>query len=223
MIFAFIVFLLSLIFYTLFHFKLSRGLVFCLKILTSQTLFLFGIFAYFKSSNMNYAQFILIGLTFGVLGDIFLGLQKIDRKHKQFHLLIGISSFLLGHIFYSIAFQKYSELTEYIYLPIPIILTLGSIIIILFSKTQLGKAKYLSFAYVLVSAFFLTFAFGTFKNGFSLFSLAVAIGALSFSFSDFILCFLYFRSVKKYRLLKYINIILYYLGQILIASSIWLI
>lgn len=219
MIFILALFLISWLIYLVFYFKLSRNEVFLLKMLTSLLLLLFGIITYFRSENPKYALIIVFGLSFGVCGDFFLGMQRIDRKRKQLHLMLGIVAFFCGHIFYLLAFQKYAELPYYIYFPIAIIIMLLSWLFIRFQKLELGKAKYLSYAYLFITALFLTFAFGTFKTGFNLFSIFVAFGAFSFSASDFVLTFLYFRSVKRYKILKYINIILYYLGQLLICTS----
>ncbi|HHX79580.1 MAG TPA: hypothetical protein GX692_00745 [Acholeplasmataceae bacterium] len=219
MVFIFALFLISWLLYLVFYFKLNRTQVFLLKMLTSIFLLLFGIITCFRSKSPEYALIIVLGLGFGVGGDFFLGMQRVDRKRKQLHLMLGILAFFCGHIFYLLAFQKYAELPYYIYFPIAIIIMLLSWFFIRFQKIELRKVKYLSYAYLFISALFLTFAFGTFKNGIKPFSFFVAFGALSFSASDYVLSFLYFRSVKRYKTLKYINIILYYLGQLLISAS----
>ncbi|MDD3999875.1 MAG: lysoplasmalogenase [Bacilli bacterium] len=222
MIYLFFTFLASAVIYTIFHFKLKRGTVFFIKVLTSLILYTFALLAFFKSENPEYAMDIVMGLSFGVLGDIFLGLQKIDRKHKIAHLIIGIGCFLLGHVFYSLAFQSYAQLPAYLFLTISVFLAAAAIFLSSKTKLEFGKAKYFSFAYMLISALFLTFAYGTLRVGFNLFTFFISLGALSFVVSDLILSFIYFRSIKKYRLIKYLNIATYYLGQALITLTICL-
>lgn len=216
-------FFISWAIYTCFYFKMNKVNVFLFKMLTSTLLLAFGISAYIKEKDSVYALLIIIGLFFGVCGDFFLGMQRLDRKRKQMHLILGIASFFLGHVFYIFAFERTSHLSFYIFFPTAIIIMLLSFLFIHFQKLELGKAKKLCYAYLIISAFFLTFAFGTFASGIIPLSIFVALGAFSFSASDFILAFLYFRSVKRYRFLKYINIVLYYLGQLLLVSTILLI
>lgn len=216
-------FFLSWLFYTVFFFRLNKELVFFLKMLTSALLFAYALIAAFRSGDPDYSSFVIVAIGLGVLGDLFLGLQRIDRKRKHLHLLLGIASFFSGHVFYCLAFQKYARLPYYVCLPLAVIIMLISLVFIQRKQFNLGKAKFFSLAYVFISSLFLILAFGTLKSGFHIFSIFAAFGALAFSASDFVLAFLYFRSVKKYRLLKYINIVLYYLGQALLVSTVLLV
>lgn len=216
-------FILSWMVYTVFYFRLKKELVFLLKMMTSLLLFLFAFLAVFESRNSDYSRFIIVGLGMGILGDLFLGLQRLDRKRKHLHLALGIASFSLGHIFYSFAFQRYAGLPFYVYLPLAVIILLLSLVFIRKQKLNFGKAKKSSYAYLFISSVFLTFAFGTFYSGINPVSIFVAFGAVSFAASDFLLSFLYFQSVRRYRILKYANIILYYLGQVLLSATVLLI
>jgi len=134
-------FILSWMVYTVFYFRLKKELVFLLKMMTSLLLFLFAFLAVFESRNSDYSRFIIVGLGMGILGDLFLGLQRLDRKRKHLHLALGIASFSLGHIFYSFAFQRYAGLPFYVYLPLAVIILLLSLVFIRKQKLNFGKAK----------------------------------------------------------------------------------
>ena len=54
-------------------------------------------------SNSVYNRQLLIGLIFGMIGDILLNLRYVFPKHGQKIFLSGILAFLIGHIMYLIA------------------------------------------------------------------------------------------------------------------------
>ena len=50
--------------------------------------------------HFYFRLFVLLGLIFGFLGDVFLGFKYITTKTKNAWILAGMFSFLSGHIFY---------------------------------------------------------------------------------------------------------------------------
>lgn len=89
---------------TAFWFKMCAGSVFVLH----------GVLAYtLASSDGTYGKWILTGLAFGLIGDIFLTIHPFlppnaDKATITFVILSGGAAFLLGHIAYAAALTRLS-------------------------------------------------------------------------------------------------------------------
>jgi uncharacterized membrane protein YhhN len=209
--------------YIIFYFKFNKITVLVLKMLTSAMFFLLGIIAFRMTSNRHYAIFILCGLSFGLVGDFLLGMQRIDRKRKYYYFLFGLLAFLCGHCFYISALSLRSRLLPELYLGIPVFVTLLGIFLLKSANIKSKVIKCGNYLYLFITAVFLTFALGNLISGVSRFTVSCALAAVFFALSDLLLFFLYFRNPKsRVRILKTANIVLYYFAQTLLAYSIYL-
>lgn len=166
--------------------------------------------------NPKYFCFILAGLIFCMLGDIFL---IFVNSKKLF--MAGLASFLIGHIFYGIAFFTIS---------IPGVLTLVvAIVVITVSSTifvkllpYLGKMTIPVIAYVVIITIMVIGA-ATLMGDKQLGSIGRSLafcGAILFYCSDMFVARQ--RFVRKDFINRLIGLPLYYVGQFMIAYSVGL-
>ena len=221
MLIPFLFLIVSLFIYTVFYFRINRVIILSLKIFTSLMFLAMGILAA-RNKNVDYSFWIVLGLSAGVVGDILLGFQRVDRKRKGIYFLFGLFAFLLGHCFYIVAFSKLLRFETFV-LIVPIVLTLLTSPFLNKAKIRPLLAKYTVFIYALASALLLTIALRNAIVNMSYLSTIGVFAIISFISSDILLFLLYFRNPKRYlRMIKYANIILYYLAQTLLAVSIYL-
>ncbi|MFH1351127.1 MAG: lysoplasmalogenase [Pseudomonadota bacterium] len=163
----------------------------------------------------GYYHLLLIGLILCLGGDLFLALPQ----EKMF--LLGLLSFLIGHIFYILAFFHISQTGR---------LTLvGSLIFLIISGgicfwlwSRLGSMKGPVLLYVVVITVMVSGAFSV-LGGFHLARggrVLVFAGALLFYFSDVFVA--RDRFVKNEFINRLIGLPMYYTGQFLIAFSVGL-
>ncbi len=166
------------------------------------------------------------GACFGMLGDIVLDLKYSRLNDADRCTNLGFWSFLIGHIFYSIAMVSVYgiELTNIICVAIGII---AGIVIALVSekvmKLEYGKFKKITILYTAVLCMTLGFAGGyTITENYTLHSVLLNIGFALFVLSDAFLAGIYFSKNEKDRTNR-ITIILnhatYYAAQYVIALS----
>ena len=198
------------------------------KTVASSFVFFTALTAYYEnriSCDLELALLFFAGCVSGLLGDIWLDAKYIFPSEKNGLLKAGFISFLIGHIFYSFAmFITYgvSKLT-----------IICGIIGVLFGplscwvtektmKVNFGKSKLISMVYTSV----LTFTTGVavaiaIENSFQLFSVLRVVGMILFVASDGVLAQIYFSDNKNTRANVVINHALYYVAQILMASSLF--
>lgn len=210
----------------------------CVKSMTfkmiSATLFvLCGIFAIkISGNNTPYADLIMWGLAFGWLGDLLLHWLK----NKIVIYVLGVVAFLTGHIFYLIALQKAIETTypaarifEWYEILFVAVIVIGITIFAIikgFYKDRAGITAGLTAYGVLLLAMLAKsaryaigeWAYGTNDNMVAVF-ITVLGGGLFFAVSDILLGYIIMFKDKK-RILRIINIVTYFIAQILLASSI---
>lgn len=174
------------------------------------------------SNTSSYFNIVMIALSLGFLGDVFLGLKNIVPGKKNFLVSIGIMVFLLGHFAYSINFLYHTGIPWWIFG-----INLGFAILLMFG-TKILKYK-LSFAYTVVSCLYaftislmMTSAiyFASFRLD-NIGGILVLVGSILFFLSDTLLSASYFKSDIRYK--KKVNYIVhqtYYPAQILMAMSI---
>jgi len=161
----------------------------------------------------RYYLFVLVGLVFCLGGDVFLALPQ----KKMF--LLGLISFLIGHVFYVVAFAAVAGLNTLAL--VGTVLTIGvSLGVYKWLKPNLGSMQVPVIFYIIVISVMLCGAWsilgepGLTQSG----RLLVFIGALSFYVSDLF--------VARNRFLKdefwnrLIGLPLYYAGQFMIAFSV---
>ncbi|NLD26505.1 MAG: hypothetical protein GX661_04005 [Acholeplasmataceae bacterium] len=209
--------------YIVFYFKFDKKRVLVLKMLTSTTFLALGIIASNITTNRDYAILVMCGLCFGFIGDFLLGMQRVDRKHKKIYFLFGLLAFLIGHCFYISAFSLESHIYAWVYLTVPVLMTLVGIFLLSRVNIKSLAIKCGNYLYLFITAMLLTFGVGNLILDSSFLTLVCALGAIFFALSDLLLFFLYFKNPKsRIKMLKTFNIVLYYSAQILLAYSIYL-
>lgn len=179
-----------------------------------------GVICYAENAT-NFGRLILIGLILGMVGDIFLNLRnQFEGAASRKIFAIGILAFLSGHFFYIAALIR---LNTGILLPAVICTAVISLIAIppLMKRiTAPSKGlKIFGYAYlVIVIAMFSCAASLLLKSGISLLPGLFTIGGLLFTVSDFIM--IYYSFGKKIRPLRAINLLSYYIAQLIIAICI---
>ena len=153
----------------------------------------------------EYKKFIFFGFVFSVLGDIFL-----ELPYDLF--IFGLGSFLIGHIFYIVAFTKRSQKKEF--LALTILLLIGMVIFIILYK-NLGEMKISVAAYMLVILIMVWRAWC--QKSVNKLAIWGFIGAVLFLISDANIAFNKFCC--HYAAADWVIMILYWAGQYLIYYS----
>ncbi len=212
--------------------KCYKSLV--LKMICASLFVLAGFLCVAISGNRSdYAKFIIIGLIFGWFGDLFLHIIS----EKVVFFLLGMFSFLIGHIFYIQAYileiKSITGVSSFInaYEAMAAVIILGAFIIYSIIKKMnygaiivpgllyasaltlmLVKATSLGILLIRIGAPYAALAFAI-----------LFIGALFFMLSDITLAYIHFSGKEKNFKLKVFNIVTYFAAQVLLASSILII
>ena len=186
--------------------------------------FVFGaIIAMIYVDFQKYYAFIIVGLIFGMIGDILLDLKRLYKEDAGVYLNYGMLAFGLGHIMYFMGLGNYygfdGSFVGKTFLSIVIGLAVSAIIVFVLAKylkLDFGEFKWQSFAYstVLVAVMVLSLILGIKNNTLMLMN----IGLVVFFASDLVLSTQYFGGKENNNLLTAINHILYYGAQTLIVG-----
>lgn len=164
----------------------------------------------------EYALWIIAALIMGLIGDLFLVFPNIIRS-----FILGLAAFLVGQIIYGVTFLRFGGFAYY---DIIIYAALVGASLFAYSKSSLnlGKMKIPVLFYLLIISFMYTMSVSIlYKGGFNQMTAAlIVIGATLFLVSDIVLAFVRFQENAK-PCLRGTNLALYYIGQILLALSIW--
>ena len=163
----------------------------------------------------TYYHLLLLGLLFCLGGDVFLALPR----DKMF--LLGLLSFLVGHIFYIIGFFSVAHINTWTWL--------GTLIVLAFSgyvyfwlKPHLGTMKVPVLVYTIVITIMLSGAWSILgeSNLAGLGRVMVFSGASCFYVSDLFVA--RDRFMKKEPINRFLGLPLYYTGQFFLAFSVGL-
>ena len=188
-----------------------------LKTLSSLFFVVLGLTLAGRCPDVRYARCILMGLTLGMIGDILLNLCHLV-KNRQRVFLMGGAVFFLGHILYLAALLPALKNLLLLLIAVPAILL--PVLIFVFYRTS-GEI----FFRTLLVLYLLTIAVMTaaaliflYENPGLPRARAMAAGAVLFLISDTFLT-KNMLNQGRYRWMRFSLMILYYLGQILIALS----
>ncbi len=197
---------------------------FLTKILASFMFVISSLYGLMENPSI-YSLLICIGLICGMIGDIVLDLKVIYIQDNDVYLNSGMVSFGAGHIFYITALILYIDSMGAIELYKPLCIAIAisialSICILAMTKViklNFGKFFYQSAVYtlLLVTLSCLSVVFAIWYNVANLWFLV--IGAVLILVSDLILSLNYFGGKEDDKILIFLNHIIYYMGQILIA------
>lgn len=168
---------------------------------------------------------VIMGLVFGLLGDILLDLKAIDLERTKGYTYTGFITFGLGHILFitALIMKYYKGEVLYIILAIITDIVISAITILMEKplKLKYGKMKPTVLLYAL--CLFGTVSFSLFlaiENGFQYQTLTMFfIGAVLFAASDLILSGTYFGEGKERPVDFVLNYVFYYGAQFTIAFS----
>ncbi|MBP5465130.1 MAG: lysoplasmalogenase [Treponema sp.] len=202
------------------------------KTITSILFVLTGIFAMRERrggvKGGPYARLVLTGLLFGLIGDVFMALNKDFGGFL--YVSVGLVTFALGHVFYLIAFSRKSRFHWFNLIPLLIIIPA-----ILIAVSLTGKFKFsppalfyavIAYGVILSCMVGRSLSFTDFREHPAFVRLTI-IGTILFATSDLILLFIMFYtpvaslpSNTPVRVtLSVFNLLTYYVGQGLIALS----
>ncbi len=161
----------------------------------------------------TYYYWILAGLVFCLGGDVFLALPQKPM------FLVGLISFLLGHVLYVFGFLALVSISAWIQVETLIIICISTAVFI-WLKPHLGSMLVPVVVYVTVISLMLIGALAVFNSS----TIApggrnlVMVGAVLFYLSD--LSVARNRFVKKEYVNRLVGLPLYYTGQYLLALSV---
>ncbi len=198
------------------------------------TLFvLIGVLSVFIAGNTSqYAIMMLVGLAFGWVGDYFL-----HAKPSNTYFAIGFTSFLIGHLVYIAAYVKtlpklfpdYKQfnLIEFSAGAVIIIISFAIAIFAIKMKFNPKPVKYAVMLYAVIitvmflkaSALGIKYYLSGAEGGFYA-ALVLTVGSFFFVLSDASLAVILFGGKGKSYPLKIFNIVTYFWGQVMLASSI---
>lgn len=173
--------------------------------------------------------FVLMGLIFGLLGDIFLGFKYITTKTKKLWIMLGMFAFALGHISYLVGlFLEYYVPGKILFIFLPFITAclLSSIYLVISRRlgVDFGR-KLLPFAlfylFCLTSMFSTSLYMAILHNFSIVTSVMFFIGAAFFMTSDMMLTGAYFKAGERPKAYLAIYSICYYIAQFVIAFSLF--
>ena len=187
-----------------------------LKGLASLCFVILGLLA---SPGTHMAKMIVTGLVLGCVADVMLNLRWVFKAKGQLIFLVGILVFLSGHIFYLAAVLP-SCSTKLLCILIGIVLT--ALLMIWIFKQITAKKAFKIFGVFYIGAIMILncVAIGNLISSPSTFTGIFAAGAVLFLISDIVLILNTFGSETKMGL-RITNIGLYYIGQLLIATSMY--
>lgn len=179
------------------------------------------------SDRFSFALFVIPGLVFGLMGDIWLDFKWIYPKDDETFTFAGFGAFMIGHLLYiSGILVNFADFSKWIYILVAAVLAVvATAVMILLEKPMkvvYGKFKTITIFYGFV-LFFVTFLAGALSvmHGFKEMTLNfMFVGGVFFTISDIYLSGTYFGEGKRRPVDIIINHVAYYAAQFIIASSI---
>ncbi|KAF5434714.1 putative membrane protein YhhN [Candidatus Methanophagaceae archaeon] len=164
----------------------------------------------------KYFKFVLVGLIFGLVGDVCLALPGLTAFR------VGLVAFLAGHILYILAFAILTRRADWIS-PVNILIIAISGCVYLWLLPNLGKMLVPVTFYIVVISVMVAAAWAVFRNSRvrRLGAWFILVGAVLFYVSDIFVA--HQRFVMEHFYNRLIGLPLYYTAQFLLAFSVGLV
>lgn len=163
-----------------------------------------------------YAWLTWIGLILGAVGDVLLQFMDCRPKEREPFFRAGLGAFLIGHVFYIVAFALLGRVTGWAVLLAAVLF--AALFLLQFpARMDLKGQKVPVYAYAAVISVMTAFAVLSFGAGAR--GALVGLGGILFLVSDAILALIFFSPIREKSLPTW-NLITYYAAQILLALSI---
>ena len=163
-----------------------------------------------------YAWLTWIGLILGAAGDVLLQFMDCRPKEREPFFRAGLGAFLIGHVFYIVAFALLGRVTGWAVL-LAAVLFAAMFLLQFPARMDLKGQKIPVYAYAAVIRVMTAFAVLSFGAGAR--GALVGLGGILFLVSDAILALIFFSPIREKSLPTW-NLITYYAAQILLALSI---
>lgn len=223
--------LISLAVFLYFRVKEQRVIAVIIKGVTSLFFISTALVAWLTSSNPtnSLGVFVLIALFFGLLGDVFLDIKFITKKHEHLFTVLGFFAFAIGHIFFTtgLFINFFDFYASPLYLILPIVMT-SLLVVATLLMEKISAIRYQNMKpFVVIYGIFLFFTMSIYcsasiQTGFqNITILLMFIGLILFMASDLVLNNTYFAPGFTTPAFIIINHVLYYIAQFLIASSLF--
>ncbi len=208
------------------------------KMVAATMFVLIGVFGMLITDNKSdYATTMLVGLVLGWIGDLFMHIPHPPGNPRMSVVYIGAGAFLIGHIFYVIAFVKSTMAltTDYKFFTLPEIIAFFVIFITFslmlepvfkfkyankFMKVTLHLYSVFLIVMLIKSCLFgIKYFMSDAKNGTSA-MLILIVGAIFFFISDFTLGLRLIGGAKGNKTVKTVSLYSYFFAQLLLSTSI---
>ena len=198
--------------------KMLSALLF--KALASLLFVLAGVFAFSLATRLSFARLVLVGLMLGAIGDVCLNLRFLITDGAKRAFMLGIASFLLGHVAYVLALVSCAPAALIYALPAAAVVSFFLIRFVLARIEVEGSIKTFGIVYLCVVFLMACVALAMFllepqNTGRAIF----ALGGVLFAASDVLLVLGQFGK-RTYRGFRALNLSLYYIGQVCICLTI---
>lgn len=167
------------------------------------------------------APFVILGLLFGLLGDIWLDLKYVFPEHDNMFTYAGFGVFGVGHILYVSGLLVQYGAGMFLLASSALAAVAAGLVGALEKpmKLEYGKMKpvVVLYGFLLFSTVFVSGALFLLRGGNNL--LLFFVGSVLFALSDLVLSGTYFGEGRERPIDIILNYVFYYTGQFLIAYS----
>lgn len=160
----------------------------------------------------------LAGLLLGALGDVLLALPSCYPKQEPVFFLLGLISFLFGHVCYGWALFHTTGTATILSLFLSVFLGAGMVLILKKSGIDFREMLLPAIVYAIVIMFLELQCISWLLLDHTMFALLLNIGSLLFVISDLILVFIVFGK-RDERWITAANLTTYYTAQLCLAAT----
>ncbi|MBR4451279.1 MAG: hypothetical protein IKS39_05535 [Clostridia bacterium] len=173
-----------------------------------------------QGSHIAYFSFVLIALLFGFCGDIYLGVKEIAPLFRKKLIPIGTAFFLVGHIFYIIAFTTVYGMEWKTLIAFACTAAFAFALVKVLKMKIGGAFATVCCAYYGLLGWKIAICINMIMHSSCTANIFAMIGSCLFLISDTCIGILYFTPVKKKNGLVTAELSTYYTAQILLALSV---